>query len=251
MNAHSPTSRLRRDGRLICEGGAMRTLAIGDIHGCSKAFARMLEIVAPTPDDLIITMGDYVDRGPDSCGVIDRLLRLRRTHRVVALKGNHEIMMLDARQSPKALQDWLPTGGKETLASYSVLGDEGKLIDVPDDHWNFIENDLVSWHEIDTHFFVHANAYHGMPLSEQPDYMLFWEFFEHQAPHCSGKTMICGHTSQKSGEPRNLGHSICIDTWACGRGWLTCLDVRSGRIWQTRQNGEHREAWIDDYAHDG
>jgi serine/threonine protein phosphatase 1 len=226
---------------------AIRILAIGDIHGCSQALDHLLKAVAPTADDLIITLGDYVDRGPDSFGVIERLLRFRRDHRLIALKGNHEQMMLDARQGSGPLGDWLSSGGRQTLASYSVLGDEGNFVDVPDEHWSFLENGLVPWHEIDTHFFVHGSVYPDMPLSEQPDFMLFWEFFENPAPHESGKIMICGHTSQKSGVPRNLGHAICIDTWAYGNGWLTCLEVLSGRVWQTRQTGEQRSAWIDDF----
>jgi len=68
------------------------------------------------------------------------------------------------------------------------------------------------------------------------------------APHCSGKIMVCGHTSQKSGVPLNLGHAICIDTWAYGKGWLTCLDVISGRVWQANQAGQQREAWIDEFT---
>jgi serine/threonine protein phosphatase 1 len=59
---------------------------------------------------------------------------------------------------------------------------------------------------------------------------------------------VCGHTSQKSGVPLNIGHAICIDTWAYGKGWLTCLDVISGRVWQANQNAEVRMAWIDEFA---
>jgi serine/threonine protein phosphatase 1 len=58
--------------------------------------------------------------------------------------------------------------------------------------------------------------------------------------------MICGHTSQKSGRPLNLGHAVCIDTWVYGRGWLTCLDVQTGKLWQANQAGETRTAWLDD-----
>lgn len=225
----------------------MRILAIGDIHGCSHAFDRLLTQVVPTADDLLITLGDYVDRGPDSFGVIERLIRLHRELRLVPLKGNHEVMMLAARRG-YGLFDWLACGGRQTLASYSILGDEGKLVDLPEEHWNFLERDLVPWYETANHFFVHANVYPELLLSEQPDFMLFWEFFDNPSPHCSGKTMVCGHSSQRSGVPCNLGHAICIDTWAYGGGWLTCLDVQSGRVWQARQSGEQRTAWIDDFS---
>ena len=63
-------------------------------------------------------------------------------------------------------------------------------------------------------------------------------------PHCSGKVVVCGHTQQRSGLPLNLGHAVCIDTWAYGQGWLTCLDVLSGRIWQANQAGRVRTLWL-------
>src|SRR5580704_11284012 len=81
----------------------MRILAIGDIHGCSGALDVLLKAVQPQPDDLLITLGDYVDRGPDSAGVVQRLLQLRETRRVVSLRGNHELMMLAARRDAKQL----------------------------------------------------------------------------------------------------------------------------------------------------
>jgi serine/threonine protein phosphatase 1 len=71
--------------------------------------------------------------------------------------------------------------------------------------------------------------------------------FDDPAPHESGKIMVCGHTSQKVGRPRNVGHAVCIDTRAYGEvGWLTCLDVASGRYWQANQKGETRAGWLED-----
>jgi serine/threonine protein phosphatase 1 len=241
----------------------MRILAIGDIHGCSIAFDTLMTAVKPQPNDKIITLGDYVDRGPDSKGVIDRLIALDATGQLTALRGNHELMMLQLRKGaalPKTIRSrqklqWRGKGGDATLASYSKSGKAGKksgkagkLADVPDSHWNFIENVCVDWCETDTHFFVHANTNPNLPLAEQPDQMLFWEKFGNPAPHISGKIMVCGHTSQKSGIPINLGHAICLDTRVYGKGWLTCLDVISGRLWQANQAGELRTAWIQDFA---
>lgn len=234
----------------------MRILAIGDIHGCSIAFDTLLASVQPQPNDKIITLGDYVDRGPDSKGVIDRLIALHEAGQLTALRGNHELMMLEARDSaalPKAVRrlkksQWQAKGGDATLASYAKSGKAGKLADVPDKHWDFIENVCVGWHETETHFFVHANAHPDIPLAEQPEHMLFWEKFRNPAPHFSGKTMVCGHTSQKTGVPLNVGHAICIDTRAYGKGWLTCLDVTSGKVWQANQAGSVRTAWINDFA---
>jgi serine/threonine protein phosphatase 1 len=230
----------------------MRTLAIGDIHGCSIAFDTLIAAVKPQPNDKIITLGDYIDRGPDSKGVIERLIRLHETGNLTALRGNHEVMMLQVRHStvlPKVIRhqqksQWLGKGGNATLASYSQSGKAGKLTDVPEAHWNFIENICVDWYEIQTHFFVHANACPHLPLADQPDHMLFWEKFNNPPPHFSGKTMVCGHTSQKSGVPLDFGHAICIDTRVYGKGWLTCLDVMSGKVWQANQAGQQRTAWI-------
>ena len=78
----------------------MRTLAIGDIHGCNTALAQLLLQVQPTSKDQIIFVGDYIDRGPGSRQVIESLLELRRTRSPVFLRGNHEVMILDARGDP-------------------------------------------------------------------------------------------------------------------------------------------------------
>ena len=226
----------------------MRILAIGDIHGCSTAFDTLLSAVKPRSDDTIVTLGDYVDRGPNSKGIINRLIELHHKGQLVALRGNHELMMLAARCSRSEESLWRGRGGKETLASYSKPDKRGKLKDIPDRHWDFIENVCVDWYETDTHFFVHANAHPDFPLAEQPASMLFWEKFGFPSPHFSGKTMICGHTSQRSGLPLNHGHAICIDTRVYSKGWLTCLDITSGKLWQANQARSVRTAWIDEFA---
>lgn len=214
----------------------MRTLAIGDIHGCLRSLEDLLLYVGLREDDVIITLGDYVDRGPDSKGVIDRLLALRETHEVVSLKGNHELMMLESVDSEACLNHWLSFGGEETLASYGSSFD-----DVPETHWEFMKK-ARPYHEMETHFFVHANVDPAAPIYAQPDEMLYWERFGKPKPHVSGKTMICGHTIQRTGEPLSVRHAICIDTWAYGKGWLTCLDVATNNYWQTNEQGQRRAA---------
>ena len=223
----------------------MRILAIGDIHGCSTALDVLLRAVDPRPEDQLVTLGDYVDRGPDSSGVIERLIELHKGGRLIALRGNHEWMMVEARN--RKPDGWLMFGGRATLASYAKPGEAGSLDDVPVHHWDFLENQLVDLFEGDTHFFVHASADPKLPFSEQQSYMVLWEKFDDPLPHCSGKTMVCGHTQQRSGVPLNIGHAICIDTWAYGNGWLTCLDVTTGKVWQANQFGSVRSSWIDDY----
>jgi len=222
----------------------VRHLAVGDIHGCFKALVALAEYVPFDRDDLIITLGDYVNRGPDSRAVLDWLIAYQRTGKLIALRGNHEIMMLRARDDAAALDEFLRCGGDATLASYAHSGKAGRLSDVPDAHWQFLEG-TRAWFDTETHFFVHANAYSDYSLEEQPDHMLYWESFSDAAPHISGKTMVCGHTSQKSGRPKNLGHAVCIDTWVYGDGWLTCLDVDAGLYWQANQRGETRLCLLD------
>ena len=141
----------------------MRTLAIGDIHGCLHSLEQLARYVGFQEDDVIITLGDYVDRGPDSKGVIDFLLNLRKTHEVVTLRGNHEIMMLEAVHSETCLNSWLGFGGKESLASYGSSFDE-----VPEAHWEFMKK-VNATHETENHFFVHANADPSAPIYAQPD----------------------------------------------------------------------------------
>jgi serine/threonine protein phosphatase 1 len=222
----------------------VRYLAVGDIHGCFRALTTLAAFVPFQPEDVVITLGDYVNRGPDSCAVLDWLIAYRRRAELIALRGNHEIMMLQARDSDEAFKRWMEYGGDATLASYSPFGDAGRLVDVPESHWEFLEEQTCGCFETATHFFVHANAYPDCALAEQPDFMLYWEGFNDPPPHESGKVMVCGHTSQKSGLPRGIGHAVCIDTWACGKGWLTCLDVSTGRYWQANQRGETRLNWL-------
>lgn len=223
----------------------MRHLAIGDIHGCFQALQALAAAVPFTPADVLVTLGDYVDRGPDSCAVLDWLIAHHRRGRLIALRGNHELMMLRARDDAALLKGWLACGGDATLASYSPFDDAGRLVDVPDAHWEFLESHTRPWYEADTHFFVHANAHPDLPLAEQPDFMLYWEGFHDPAPHESGKVMVCGHTPQPAGRPRSVGHAVCIDTHAHAGGWLTCLDVGTGRYWQANQRGATRDGWLD------
>jgi len=237
----------------------MRLLAIGDIHGCLRAFTTLLDAVEPQSEDRIITLGDYVDRGPDSRGVLDRLIALHATGRLIALRGNHDVMMVEARTGRSPM--WLDCGGKQTLNFYGVadwqikglregegrFGDPDELLaKIPSSHWKFLEEDCLAYYETDKHIFVHANVYPDLALDEQPEYMLYWEKLVEPCAHISGKILICGHTRQKSGLPLDLGTSICIDTGAYDDGWLTCLDVYTGRIWQANELGKARTGWLDE-----
>ena len=111
---------------------------------------------------------------------------------------------------------------------------------------DFWESALLPHHETATHLFAHAGVLPHLPLDEQQDEFLNWMPLDGWfVPHQSGKTLICGHTSQKTGLPKVLPGCICIDTWACGDGWLTCLNVETGEYWQTNERGEQRNAVME------
>lgn len=216
-----------------------RTLAIGDIHGCAGALESLLDVVRPRPGDLVVTLGDYVDGGLDSAGVIERLLHLERRVRLVALLGNHDQRMLQARDDPVQFDLWMESGGQRTLASYSDDLDEDGLDDIPDRHWDFLER-CRDFHETLTHIFVHASLHPFRSLEEQTERRLRWAKIRRPPPHVSGKMLVYGHTRQRSGQPLDLGYAVCIDTSVCRGGWLTCLDVDRRWIWQASERGRVR-----------
>jgi serine/threonine protein phosphatase 1 len=214
----------------------VRTLAIGDIHGCSKALNALLTAVAPTAEDQIIFLGDYVDRGEDSRGVIQLFLTDPRLRNSVFLRGNHELMMLEARTSRLQTESWQGLGGFETLLSYGAKTVKYWQEAVPDAHWQFLVN-TKSYFETSTHIFVHASLEPDLELYEQTDWYLFWMRFEFARPHKSGKKFICGHTPQDD-RIVDLGFAACVDTGAVYGGWLSCLDVVSCEFWQANEAGQ-------------
>jgi serine/threonine protein phosphatase 1 len=208
-----------------------RILAIGDIHGCDVALATLLQHVRPTASDTVVVLGDVVDRGPNTRRVIELLLQLRKTCRLKFVLGNHEEMMLEAYHTGQWMHDWLMFGGKETLASY---GDS--FGDVPTEHLDFLSSGLNYW-ESKTEIFVHAKLEPNVPLDSQSPEWLRWERLEgNEPPHSSGRPVICGHTSQRSGNPLVFNGWVCIDTWVYGEGWLTCLDTSAGLVYRARQD---------------
>src|SRR3954470_11444972 len=95
-----------------------RLFAVGDVHGCSTALRTLIAAIHPRPEDTIVTLGDYIDWGPDSRGVIEQLIGLSSSCHLVPLLGNHEEMLLDALGSDVKLRAWLDQGGEQTLLSY-------------------------------------------------------------------------------------------------------------------------------------
>jgi serine/threonine protein phosphatase 1 len=205
-----------------------RTIAIGDIHGCGEALRTLLAVVDPKPDDTIVALGDYVDRGPTTRDVLNQLLVLAKKCRLIPLRGNHELMMLAARENTSDRSFWLECGGRETLKSY---GPSATIGDVPEAHWKFIE-DTRLYYETPTHIFTHANYVPGLAMDGQDPNVLLWLSARDYVPgpHFSGKTVVVGHTPQR--EIVDLGHLIILDT-GCYRGdWLTAMDMATKQVWQ-------------------
>jgi serine/threonine protein phosphatase 1 len=223
-----------------------RTIAIGDIHGCADALTALVGAIRPGPEDTVVLMGDYIDRGPDSRRVLDQLVALEKQCWLVPLLGDHEEMLLDALRETSAIKRWLSCGGVETLRSYgwSRGGARRPLADwFPEFHRAFLAG-CQPYHETDTHLFVHAGYLPELPLAEQPGEALRWRVTDPRtaAPHCSGKVAVVGHTPQWSGEVLDLGFLIDIDTNCLRGGWLTALDVGSGRVWQADRSGGLRDS---------
>jgi serine/threonine protein phosphatase 1 len=212
---------------------APRTIAIGDIHGCSTALAALVDLISLEPNDTIVTLGDYVDRGIDSKGVLDYLIALADRCRLIPLLGNHDEMMLHARDGRGDFQFWLNCGGDAALDSY---GSTTSLESIPAGHFRFLEGCLPLF-ETEPCFFVHANYRPDLPLDKQDGETLRWLSLRDSVPtpHYSGKFAVVGHTPQP--EVLDLGHLICIDTGCCTGGWLTALDVTSGKTWQVDERG--------------
>jgi len=216
----------------------VRTIAIGDIHGCTKAVSALIDAIEPNQEDLLVFLGDYVDRGPDSRGTIDFLLSLENSHKTVFLRGNHEIMFSGCISEGIDPIRWFQMGGLVTLISYG-----GRLQDVPANHLDFMAR-CLPYYENDNHFFVHANYLPELPLAEQPDRTLFWEHLHQRTPgpHSSGKTAWLGHSPQVEGNIADLGHLLCIDTFCFGGMYLTAIDVDTRQIWQADKLGNMRSA---------
>ncbi len=210
-----------------------RVYAIGDIHGCLTRLAALHALIEadlasrPIPAPLLVHIGDYVDRGPDSAGVIELL---RHGPSIVGiptvnLKGNHEHTMIEALQGERAAgTDWLFQGGRFALASYGLDPDgarTGWRAAVPDSHMAFLHG-LILMHREGGYLFTHAGIRPGVGLEEQaPEDLLRirqpFLFTEQDL----GVVVVHGHTPSKA--PVIRRNRIGIDTGAVFGGPLTCV----------------------------
>ena len=219
----------------------MRLYIIGDIHGRSDLLDEIiLKIRADVAqygetDSLTITLGDYIDRGPDSKGVLDRLSRNPFPTRYVAVRGNHEHLLESFLNNPEVAKYWRQLGGLETLHSYGVPIHDlmvGKGFEraaralkqsIPDYQLEFLSS-LEPFVTVGNYYLCHAGVRPGIPLAQQKIEDLMWirdEFLN--SASMFEKIVIHGHTPQEWPDIRD--NRINIDTGAFATGRLTCLVV--------------------------
>lgn len=194
--------------------------AIGDIHGCAAELKELLGKVSPVPGDTVVFLGDYVDRGPDSKGVIDFIRSYAPTGvQVVALKGNHEDMMLRGLADDTMRRWWCENGGIATLESY------GQSIPQDVQLW---ARDLPTSFAKDGYFFCHAGVNPDADdLNAQDEETLLWirsKFLMSKKDF--GARIVHGHTP--SDEVEVLPNRINVDTACCFGGKLTCAMLGTG-----------------------
>jgi serine/threonine protein phosphatase 1 len=222
----------------------MTIYAIGDIHGKAAMLKAMLDELTAIPireEDIILFLGDYIDRGEDSSGVIDLLLELRRTRpNTVFLRGNHEQLLLSAAEGTVPEPDrsgrfmvhsegmilWLQNGGIDTLVSYDVSDFSRWQEFIPIGHWDFFQN-LEMEYVTEAFHFVHAGllppgeSWEGEGQDLDPR-LWIREPFISSDDSFGGRTVVFGHTPQRTGRPLVLANKVGLDTAAFGGGPLTC-----------------------------
>lgn len=232
--------------RLELPGDPAFTYAIGDVHGClDKLQALEAAIVADAADcdglKLLVFLGDYVDRGPDSAGVLAHLVQPPPPgFQRVCLRGNHDDFLLRVLRRPEVASHWLELGGRETLLSYgydlehlSTIDRRGTMAVVeqfvaefPAAHRAFLER-LPVLLATASYVFVHAGLRPGLPLDAQADNDMLWirdEFIHHDGPPFS-RPVVHGHTPTV--RPVLSRYRIGVDTGACMGGSLTAVRLSS------------------------
>jgi serine/threonine protein phosphatase 1 len=239
-----------RTSRIVAPQGSVpegtRIYAIGDIHGRLDLLDSVLARidtdmgVYPASNAIRIFLGDYIDRGPDSKRVLDRLVNYCVTQPTVCLMGNHEAFLCEFLKNPDVLTVWRRCGGLDTLLSYGLAPkietcaqDQRELafeLDriLPSSHREFLSG-LKQYFICGDFFFVHAGVRPGICLTKQSEDDLLWirEEFLFCEDHF-GKVVVHGHTPVL--EPDVRPNRINIDTGAYATGRLTCLVLESDKI---------------------
>ncbi|HWP59472.1 MAG TPA: metallophosphoesterase family protein [Candidatus Acidoferrales bacterium] len=221
----------------------MKCYVIGDIHGCADELKWMVESLPLAPNDRIVFLGDYIDRGPDSKAVVAYLLSLKEqaSQEVIFLKGNHEDMFLSYLGFRGNYGDmFLYNGGEATLASYGLSSRRDspeKIMAVfPDDHLEFFRR-LRPYHVTGDFLCVHAGINPLKPLAEQTEEELFWirDAFILR-PHPLPYTVLFGHTPHRE-VLCDLPYKIGLDTGLVYGNKLSCLEISQRVVFQIARGG--------------
>jgi serine/threonine protein phosphatase 1 len=218
--------------------------AVGDIHGCLKALKDLMAQLPLREGDEVVFLGDYIDRGPDSKGVLEWILKNEKPGWTF-LRGNHEQMILNWLGTPNSLaaSDWLLNGGRETLASYvpqekldEVRGEGAHILlqsYIPHTHVEFL-NALPLTHDTPGAFFCHAGVNLDNPLDKQTEEDLLWirrKFL--QDPRPTPKLIVHGHTPVKD---LDLSRDrIDLDTGCVYGNFLTAMSLPDKKVYQAKQ----------------
>jgi len=210
-----------------------RIFAVGDIHGCYDKLVEMMKILPwkRNSGDLLLFIGDYIDRGPKSREVVELLVKLRNAGgEFVFLKGNHEKMLLDYYIQQKDQMLYVANGGAETIASYVEGAIGRKAFVLPEDHLEFLLG-LELYYETEDYIFVHAGLRDGVPLDEQTEEDMLWirEEFIYSAYDWQ-KRVIFGHTALET--PFVTPGKIGIDTGAVYGNKLTTVELPRMKFYQ-------------------
>lgn len=204
----------------------MRKFAIGDIHGCLDKLEDLLGKIAPEPDDTLIFLGDYIDRGENPKGVIDALISLSSSCRCIFLRGNHEDMLIEYMTFGRNRSMFFSNGAEATIISYTgTKNASGDMLakSIPRSHREFLTS--LKWlHEDEGYIYVHAGIRAGIELPLQDAMDLIWirrEFYE--APTGIDKKIIFGHCPFR--EPYIKSDKIGIDTGAVYGRCLTAIEL--------------------------
>lgn len=216
----------------------MAIYAIGDIHGSLTALKTIFKQGLIKKNDKVVFLGDYIDKGTDSKGVLSWLIEKRKVYDFEFILGNHEILMMAAKSSPKKYVEWVHNyEGIQTLYSYDMEDNLNWMNDIDKSHWDFIES-CKPYLEIGDFIFVHAGLESNKKLEMQSEHDLFHKKYENPVIYDASKTVICGHTARINGKIADFGHTICIDTYAHGGKWLTCLNVETGEFLKANIEGQ-------------
>lgn len=236
----------------------MNYYAVGDIHGCFFKLNRLIQRLNIQKDDVVVFLGDYIDRGNMSFEVIDLLISLDKVYNCVFLMGNHESMFMDYLSGIN--EDlYLYNGGQVTVNSYAKNGyDIHKYSDyierhMPRKHITFFQK-LIKYYETEDFIFVHAGIHSTTPMERQPDEYLLWDrYFSYNQCKYNGKPVVFGHTPNN--KILNEKSKICIDTGACfeSMGDLTAVKlpertfIRQGWTLEDMNDGDdNRKAGKED-----